>query len=180
MRIRQIKPGFWTDVRLAGLPPAVRLTYIGLWMIADDGGWFRCDVPQIANELYGYEPRRRREHAVAADVAALVATGRVVLYECGHGQVPHLIQHQRISGEKRVLTVEREHFRESPHVPADAPASPQIPDTVRNGKVRKGKERNVIAPAPTRGGGAGASPFDEGMAAAGLKPSIASGGSSDD
>lgn len=145
MRIRQVKPAFWTDVRLAELPPAVRLTYIGLWMISDDGGWFRFDVSQIANELYGYEPRRRRERAVLADIEALVTSERVILYECGHGFVPHLTEHQRLAGEThRVLTVQKEHHACLNGSPANPRESPLVPDTVRNGRgtVRNVKVRN--------------------------------------
>ena len=73
MRIRQVKPSFWSDSVLARLPERSRLFYIGLWMIADDAGWFRADVPEIANELYGYEPARRREDRVSLMLAGLVA-----------------------------------------------------------------------------------------------------------
>ena len=52
MRIRQVKPAFWTDARIAALPAPARLFYIGLWMVADDAGWLRWDPSQIANELY--------------------------------------------------------------------------------------------------------------------------------
>jgi hypothetical protein len=41
VRIRQVKPAFWADSRLAELPERTRLFYIGLWMIADDAGWLR-------------------------------------------------------------------------------------------------------------------------------------------
>jgi hypothetical protein len=139
MRIRQIKPAFWSDAVLAELTPGERLTFIGLWMVADDGGWLRYDPAQIANELYGYEPRRRRERAVAADVEALAGAGRVAVYECGHALVLHLTEHQRMTGEgKRVLTIEREHGL-CPAIPADSRGFPANRDTVRNGN---GKERN--------------------------------------
>ncbi len=152
MRIRQIKPAFWTDVRLAELPPAVRLTFIGLWMIADDAGWFRYDPAQVANELYGYESRRRRERTIAADVEALEVAGRVNIYPCGHAQVPHLTEHQRLAGEThRVLTIQREHS----HCPAVPRDSPLVPDTVRNGsgtlEERKVMERNVAREAEPSG-----------------------------
>jgi hypothetical protein len=144
VRIRQVKPGFWTDSTIAELPAPVRLFYIGLWMLADDGGYLRWDVPQIANELYGYESRRRRERDVNAFVAHLETAMRLIRFDCGHAYIPTLVEHQRMGGEtKRVLTVTREHST-CPRLPADARDSPLIPTTVRNGRERvgNGKERN--------------------------------------
>lgn len=110
MRIRQIKPSFWTDAKLASLSPAVRLTYIGLWGVADDGGWFRWDVSEVALELYGYESRGKREKAVSDHVTALEGVGRVVIHECGHAHIPRLSAHQHLAGStKQVRTVEKEH-----------------------------------------------------------------------
>lgn len=136
MRIRQVKPAFWTDATIAELPASVRLFYIGLWMLADDAGWFRWDVPQIANELYGYESRRKRERDVGAFADLLEGSQRFARLDCGHAFIPTLMTHQRISGEgKRVLTFSREH-QSCPRVPAETRDSPPIPDTVRNGRER--------------------------------------------
>ena len=144
VRIRQVKPAFWTDSTIAGLAPAVRLFYIGLWMVADDAGYLRWDTPQIANELYGYESRKKRERDVDAFIAVLTDDGRVVRYECGHAFIPHLTDHQRLAGEThRVVSVKREH-ESCPRIPAVPRDSPLVPDTVRNGSgtVRNVKERN--------------------------------------
>jgi hypothetical protein len=135
MRIRQIKPAFWTDARIAALPAAVRLFYIGLWMLADDAGYLRWDGVEAANELYGYETRRRREKHVAEYLAALVAAERVLVYDCGHVLIPHLIHHQHLAAlTKRVLTFQREH-QSCPRVPAEARGNPQVPAPVRLGSV---------------------------------------------
>lgn len=136
MRIRQVKPAFWTDVRIASLPAPVRLFYIGLWMQADDAGWFRWDVPQIATELYGFESRARRERNVANFGDALEAAKRLTRLDCGHAVIPTLPGHQRLSGAtKQVRTIANEHDRDcsrrSPQLPADARTSP--PGTVRKG-----------------------------------------------
>jgi hypothetical protein len=112
VRIRQVKPAFWTDSRLALLPAATRLFYIGLWNIADDTGWLRWEVPTIGAELYGYEPRMARERRVAAMGDALEQAGRITRYPCGHALIPTLTEHQRMSAAtKRVKTVEKEHER---------------------------------------------------------------------
>lgn len=112
LRIRQVKPAFWSDAKLLRLPLDVRLLYVGLWMVADDDGWFERDVEQIAVELH------MREAFVRKATAALVACERVVEHECGHSVIPHLAEHQRLSVEsRRVRTVHREHLnRECPNV----------------------------------------------------------------
>jgi hypothetical protein len=136
VRIRQVKPSFFKDARIAELPPAVRLTYIGLWMLADDAGYYRWDPAEAGLELYGYESRTKRERDVTAHLARLVDAGRIVDFGCGHLLVPHLVTHQRLAGPtKRVLTYEREHIkcappRVSPQVPAGIT---HLPDTVRLG-----------------------------------------------
>jgi hypothetical protein len=135
MRIRQVKPAFWTDARIAALPPAARLFYIGLWMEADDAGWLRWDCSQIANELYGYESRRRRERDVEAFLALLVAAERVIVHPCGHVEIPRLTTHQHLSvTSKQVRTTQREHAvcQDSPQKPAETREDPPLPS-------RKGK-----------------------------------------
>jgi len=101
MRIRQIKPAFWSDKVVGRLPPRTRLAFIGLWMLADDTGWIDgFDVEQAAAQLYPYEPAARRERELSEDVDRLVAAGRVVRHECGCLHIPRLEQHQRINGKR--------------------------------------------------------------------------------
>lgn len=145
MRIRQVKPEFWRDATLGDLSDTDRLVYIGLWMEADDTGWFRWNIVEIATDLYPMQPRQARERKVSASLDRLHLAGRITKEPCGHGMVPKLTQHQRLaSPEKQVRTVQREHngcvpagSRGSPQVPAD---SLQTPDTERNGKGREGME----------------------------------------
>lgn len=146
-----MKPEFWKDGTIASLPVTTRLAYIGLWGLADDAGWLRLDVPAIALELFGYEPRVRREKVVSAAVEDLVAAKRIEVHDCGHALIPRFVDHQRFAGEtKRVYTIRREHA-DCPRTPAgsvgdDAPehdpagtrGGPRVPAT-----VSKGKERNV-------------------------------------
>lgn len=129
MRIRQVKPSFFKDPTMAGLSSAVRLFYIGLWLLADDAGWLRWDAAEAGNELYGYEPRSRRERNVVAYLDALLAEGRVILHDCGHLSIPKFSDHQRMSGlTKQVRTEWKEHdSRCLPQIPADARESPQFP-----------------------------------------------------
>jgi hypothetical protein len=125
VRIRQVKPAFWSDAKVATLKAPVRLFYIGLWMVADDAGYFRNEPSEIARDLYGYEPRTRRERNVAEWTSELVAVGRVVVLECGHGIVPKLAEHQHLAAEaKQVRTIFAEHSRCTPQLPADVPENP--------------------------------------------------------
>jgi hypothetical protein len=150
MRIRQVKPEFFKDARLAALSPATRLVYIGLWMVADDAGWFRADVPELGIELFGYDPRKSRERAVAEHLDRLETAGRIVLHDCGHAFIPTFTTHQRLAGEtKRVKTIEREHH-DCPHIPATPRTSSQSPDTVRLGTgngIGQSSNGSVVAPA---------------------------------
>jgi hypothetical protein len=172
MRIRQVKPAFWTDAKVAALPPAVRLFYIGLWMEADDAGWFRWDLSQIANELYGYESRKKREREVSAYVDLLVKSERVVIHPCGHAEIPRLTDHQHLSvSTKQVKTFLREHAacNASPPTPAETREDPPLPASKGkglgtgkgggNGQVREGNGKgSAPANAPN---GAGATTIDD-------------------
>lgn len=134
-----MKPAYFKDARMASLSPAVRLTYIGLWMLADDAGYYRWDPAEAGLELYGYESRSKRERDVTAHLAALVEAGRVDDLGCDHIVIPTLVDHQRFGGPtKRVTTYQTEHVRECPHIPAGPRDSPLVPGTVRNGTERYG------------------------------------------
>ena len=147
MRIRQVKPEFWRDEKLADLDDSERLIYIGLWMCADDAGWFRTNVREIGADLFPYEDRRTREDRIERVILRLSEMERVIGEECGkHARLPYLPRHQRMSSpDKRVYTHEREHRASciAPHIPAETRGEPQtVHDaTTRNGKERKGTER---------------------------------------
>lgn len=137
MRIRQVKPAFWSDSVIAALPAPARLFYIGLWMEADDAGWLRWDCSQIANELYGYESRKRRERDVETFMALLVKAERVVVHPCGHVEIPRLTSHQHLSvTSKQVRTILREHegCHDSPQAPAETRGSPPLPASKGKGE----------------------------------------------
>lgn len=167
MRIRQIKPSFWSDSKMSDLGEPTRLFFIGLWGIADDAGWFRWDTREVAHELYGYDSVRRRESRVDRMVSELATAGCVVLHPCGHVEVPKLPMHQHLGGQtRRVQTAFNEHLKEcvasvsrtSPQIPAETREPAQIPALVRNGK---GRERVEERNGQERLGNAGASANEE-------------------
>jgi hypothetical protein len=149
MRIRQVKPDFWLDEKMAALTYGARLCYIGLWCAADDAGYLEWNIHRIGAELFPHQTVKRREASIAGWGKELTDSGRLVVLECGHAVIPTLPEHQRLSGPtKRVTTIERKHLSgDCPALPAHPRTSPHIPDTERNGigTVRNGKERNGSA-----------------------------------
>lgn len=110
MRIRQIRPEFFTDATMASLSAEVKLTYIGLWIVADDAGYLRLDLTTIGAVLYPYQPVKRRERHLALACDQLVAAGRLVRYDCGCALIPTLSRHQRVTG-KTSTTAKDAHLR---------------------------------------------------------------------
>lgn len=55
MRIRTIKPEFWLDENLAALPLIDRLTFIGLWGLADRNGRMEDRPARIKAALFPYD-----------------------------------------------------------------------------------------------------------------------------
>lgn len=137
MRIRQVRPEFWTDEVMAGLPPAVRLFYIGLWNVSDDAGWMEWRVSRIGAVLFPYESARRRERDIERWSEALVGAGRLVVHDCGCAEVPTLAKHQRVTGKQSFAALEahRKHLLRS------GKQSPLSGSPVTLGNVT---ERNVL------------------------------------
>jgi hypothetical protein len=129
VRIRQVKPAFWTDDRVAHLTYGARLFYIGLWNLADDAGYLEWNEAQVGAELFPYESPRKREKSVGAWMKELVDAKRVVLLDCGHAVVPTLGEHQRLSGPtKQVRTYFLKHERRDCPIPAVPRGSPRVPN----------------------------------------------------
>lgn len=55
MRKRIIKPQFWDSEKVAKLPIGARLTFIGLWQMADRAGHVRYNPKRIETQLYPYD-----------------------------------------------------------------------------------------------------------------------------
>lgn len=166
MRIRQIKPSWWLDKPLRRLTADVREFYIGLWQLADDAGWLGWDVERIAAELYPYASVSHRERNVANWSVRLAElepdSPHLVIWSCGHAQVPKMAGHQRITG-KQSLGVKERHLAcrgatrlvaiSGSQVLTDSPG--RVGNEVGNGTERNGTGR---ARAPE---GAARSEFEE-------------------
>lgn len=136
MRIRQVRPEFWTDPLVSQLGLEVRLLYIGFWCVADDAGWMRWDIPQLGALLLPYEPVRRRETAIRRSGDALSCAGRLVIHECLCAEIPTLPKHQRTGGTP-YYGIRDEHRK---HVTPDKSVVVQTSGDVteRNGTERNG------------------------------------------
>ena len=135
MRIRQVRPEFWSDETLAVLPDAARLFYIGLWNVADDAGWIEWQPRRIGALLYPYRTARRRERDVETWAQLLVEDGRLLLLPCGCGHIPTLTRHQKIGGN-RAYPVRDEHL--SKHQSGQVWTSPPVRlSNVRLGDVTR-------------------------------------------
>lgn len=123
-RARSLKPGFFTNDKLAECPPLARLLFAGLWTLADREGRLEDRVKKIKAEVLPYDD-------VDADelLAALAAHGFIQRYE--------------INGEKYIQIIAfLKH--QNPHV--KEPAS-QIPAPEKNGS-RPGRDRTKNSSRP--------------------------------
>lgn len=95
MKIRSIKPEFWKSEKVARLPYAVRLFFIGLFNLADDHGRFRAHPRIVRGELFAYDD----DADVAGWLTELQRAGLVALYEVdgtAYGWVRGFSEHQKI------------------------------------------------------------------------------------
>lgn len=141
-----MKPDFFTDATVSAWPAAARLFYIGLWTVADDAGWLVWSLPEIGASLFPYETPKRRLADMTKWAEYLTRDGRLVVHDCGCGQIPTLSQHQRIAGNQSFRA--RDHHM-SQHVATGQ--HPVAPDMVGNGRERNGRVGNGTAQARAKG-----------------------------
>lgn len=135
MRIRTIKPTFWTNDELAELHPLTRLLFIGLWCLADVRGRLEDRPKRIKAAVLPYD-----DHDVDAALDELTQAGFVIRYTVGDLaviQVTNFEKHQRITG--------KEAETESDFPAADSEVA----------KIQPGKQRgnNVETPGSPEGNG---------------------------
>lgn len=111
MRIRQVKPAFWTDPTVAKASYPARLFYIGLWCVADDAGYLDWDIPQLGAILFPHEAPRLREKHMERWAEELTGLGRLVVMACGCAVIPTLPEHQRIAGKQSFVARDKHQSR---------------------------------------------------------------------
>ena len=98
-RIRTVKPEFFRSKILAGCSPRARLTYIGLWTLADDEGRYEYEPELLKADLWPWEQDVTAKEADAC-VLELEGRGRVCLYQHAGKTFLHVVnwhEHQKIS-----------------------------------------------------------------------------------
>lgn len=164
MRVRLIRPSYWTDSDLhTRLSADQREFYIGLWMLADDAGFVSWDLDRVGAELYPYRsPSWRRTH-LPKWLAVLESHVRVLA--CGkHVVIPSLPRHQ--APPKPSYQNQRAHDR------CVYPLAPAGTNGDHGAPAREGGSSGVLLEGGRRGATGltpieEASPFVSGVAAAG-------------
>lgn len=100
MRIRTLKPEFWSSEAIAAIPRETRLTFIGLWSYVDDNGVGRDNPRLIVAALFPLEADPLETLAtVSRDLATLAKLGRITRYSVGgrsYLAVRNWDEHQKI------------------------------------------------------------------------------------
>jgi len=143
MRVRMIRPAYWTDADLhTRLSADVREFYIGLWMEADDAGYIDWDPVRLGADLYPYRGLAWRTRTIPKWVEALGS--HVVLLPCGkHLVVPNLEKHQTVP--RPSYPNKRAHDK---CLARDITWGQVGPSAGREGKGREGKGISVAAATP--------------------------------
>lgn len=95
MRVRMIRPSYWTDADLqTRLTAEQREFYIGLWMLADDAGYVAWEPGRVGAELYPWRSPAWRAKRIP-EWLALLGSDHAVLLPCGrHVVIPNLPRYQ--------------------------------------------------------------------------------------
>jgi hypothetical protein len=120
-RTRSIKPGFFDNEVLGGLPPLTRLLFIGLWCIADRKGRLEDRPKRIKKTLLGYDDVSTSE--VSEMLQALHDTGFIIRYT--------------VDGEEYIQVVNFAKHQ-NPHVkekPSEIPAPPEFLTSCTSEKI---------------------------------------------
>lgn len=155
-RIRTIKPEFWTDSKIVGLPIEARLLFIGIWNFADDHGCIDADPLQLRLRILPADPidpqplidqllERRLLREMVND-----ATGETFF------QVTNWGRHQRINRPSSPQFGDPNDWREvsqshdtspddapPPHVALREPSVSPLSHKGKEGKGKEGKGRDA-------------------------------------
>jgi hypothetical protein len=97
-RIRTIKPELWTDQTLQRQPLGARLTFIGLFSLADDEGRLEGDPVLLRSLIHPSDPKVN-QRAFNDWLQGLEHAGRIRRYEVEgmpYIDIPRFKSHQRV------------------------------------------------------------------------------------
>lgn len=130
MRIRTIKPEFWTDEKIVQLAPFSRLLFVGLWCMVDDEGRMEFSLPRIKMTLFPADNIDVAEFCADLRKFALIEVYSVEGRE--YLQVIGFRKHQRVDERRKSLL-------------PPAPCVILPGKKPRKGREGKGKEGNGYA-----------------------------------
>lgn len=99
MRIRTIKPEFWSSPDVAALTYPARLTFIGLWNYADDEGRGVRDARLVKSAVWPLDDEMTASE-IEQHLQAMEARGMLASYTVGsrhYFEIPSWFDHQAIS-----------------------------------------------------------------------------------
>ncbi len=103
VRIRSIKPEFWTSESVGRLSRDARLLFIAMWSFADDSGKGRGAFPTMSGALFPFDPDALEK--IPEWFAELEREGMVRRYVAKDGNtyydIPKWLQHQKIEKPSR-------------------------------------------------------------------------------
>lgn len=155
MRGRYLMREYWADSDLfLRLDAREREVYVGLWMLADDEGWLPRDVPAIAQHIYHYEDRSKREPFIRKALDHLRELGKVQSFRCcihlpaverypraGKKTTEHAQEHRRHSNGPKPIRTDTNPSpvpsRPDPSIPVVAGERAPEPRSVRGGPMTK-------------------------------------------
>jgi len=165
MRIRSIRPEFWSSEDVAAMDWHTRLVFIGLWSYVDDNGVGRDNERLIVADLFPLDADPRESLArVSRALLGLSEGGQIVRYEVDGKRYLHIVKwltHQRVDkrGKDRypLPTCDDAIIRESV-----ATVSGDTRESVAPGEGERGRRgEGEKTPAPAPATPARASDFDE-------------------
>lgn len=99
MRIRTLKPDFWTNEKMAGISPLARLLAIALLNWADDEGYFLAAPAQIRGAVFPFHDDSRSIHGALTELEKLNYIQIRINPEDGrkYGHILHFLKHQVVN-----------------------------------------------------------------------------------
>ena len=112
MRIRTIKPEFWTSETIAPLPDAVKLLAIGLLNYADDEGYFWANPTLIRAALFPFLDESKMILGWLQDLSRVgyIRLGKRSDGDRDVGQVVNFLIYQRIDKPKPSIIKQNAQF----------------------------------------------------------------------
>lgn len=137
MRIRSIKPEFWSSQSNGRLSRNARLIFIGLWSVADNFGRFRAEPRVLAGSILPYD--RDALAVVRRALAELVSEGKIELYEHERSEFGSI----RAFAEHQWMKTRGKPIHPDPRDPGSIPIGRQVEDSSDDGESRLGEGSGV-------------------------------------